>query len=145
MSKYGMSFVYHNHGYEHIEMGGEIPMDFLIQNTNPDYVQFELDIFWMSAAGANPIEFLKKYPNRFKLLHLKDSSEHFTFNGDGGSPDQWMEAFPKMRDLGDGVFDIATIVKTAKKAGAAHFFLERDRTPTPTATLRNSFNYLKKV
>lgn len=102
MSKYNMKFVYHNHGYEHIEMDGQVPMDYLMQNTNPDFVQFELDIFWMSAAGADPIDYLKKYPNRFMMLHLKDASESFRFSGDGGSPDQWMAGFSKMRDPGMG-------------------------------------------
>ena len=145
MSKYGMQFVYHNHGYEHIEMDGQIPMHFLIQNTNPDFVQFELDIFWMQAAGADPIEFLKTYPNRFRLLHLKDARETFRFSGDGGTPDQWMAGFPKMSDPGDGIFDIAGIIKQARKSGAFHFFLERDLAPDPLNTLKNSFKNLNAM
>lgn len=145
MSKYSMSFVYHNHGYEHKEVDGQIPMHYLIQNTHVDYVKFELDIFWMSAAGADPTEFLTAYPNRFKLLHLKDSSEKFQFAGDGGSPDQWMAVMHKMRDLGEGVFDIPGILEVAEKAGVEHYLLERDRTPQPEATLRNSYDYLMRI
>lgn len=145
MSKYGMKFVYHNHGYEHIEMDGQIPMNFLIENTDPQYVQFELDIFWMSAAGANPVEYLNAYPGRYKLLHIKDASEKVRFSGDGGTPDQWMAAFPKMSDPGDGVFDIEGILNEATKSGVEHFLLERDLAPDPMATLNNSYKYLKEI
>ncbi|MEL6483746.1 MAG: TIM barrel protein, partial [Bacteroidota bacterium] len=94
MSKYGMKFVYHNHGYEHKTFEGETPMDFLLQNTDEAFVQFELDVFWMQAAGANPIDYLKAYPNRFKLLHLKDAKEPFRFAGDGTTPEEWIQGFP---------------------------------------------------
>lgn len=145
MSRYGMTFMYHNHGYEHIEMDGEIPMHFMINNTNPDFVSFELDIFWMAAAGADPIEFLDSYPGRYKALHLKDASESFRFSGDGGTPDQWMAVFPKMCDPGNGVFDIPAILSHAEKSGVEHFFLERDLTPEPILTLNNSFSYLSQL
>ena len=139
MRDYGIQFVYHNHGYEHQEMQGEIPMHILLQNTDPNFVKFELDIFWMKAAGADPIEFLKRYPDRFKLMHLKDASEVFRFSGAGDTPEQWMEGFSKMSDPGDGVFDIKAILKQASKSGVQHFYLERDLAPDPIATLKNSF------
>jgi sugar phosphate isomerase/epimerase len=139
MAAYGMAFTYHNHGFEHADMGGVKPMDYLLQNTDPKNVKFELDIFWMSAAGADPKDFLARYPGRFKLLHIKDASEAVRFKGDGGTPDQWMAVFSKMADPGTGVFDIKGILAAAKKSGVEHYFLERDLTPTPEATLKNSF------
>ena len=139
MAGYGMAFTYHNHGFEHAEMGGVKPMDYLLQNTDPKNVKFELDIFWMAAAGADPKDFLARYPGRFKLLHIKDASEPVRFKGDGGTPDQWMAVFSKMANPGTGVFDIPGILKAAKKSGVEHFFLERDLTPTPVETLKNSF------
>ncbi|MEM1327617.1 MAG: sugar phosphate isomerase/epimerase [Bacteroidota bacterium] len=144
-SKYGMKFLYHNHGYEHQEMSGAIPMDFLIENTNPDYVQFELDIFWMAAAGADPIAYLKKYPGRYKALHIKDSSEKFRFAGNGDSPQEWMGGFPKMADPGSGIFDIESIIAAANKNGVDHWFLERDLAPQPEETLQNSYAYLSQL
>ena len=141
-SKAGLSFVYHNHGFEHAPKDGKTLMDTLLSQTDADKVKFELDIFWMTAAGASPVEYLTKYPGRFKLLHLKDASEPIRFSGDGGSPDQWMSLFAKMADPGTGVFDIPAIIDAAKKSGAEHFYLERDLTPTPDETLRNSFVYL---
>ena len=143
MSKYGLTFVYHNHGYEHAPKDGKILMDTLLTQTDPKIVMFELDIFWMTAAGANPVDYLNKYPGRFKLLHLKDASEQVRFSGDGGSPDQWIPLFGKMADPGTGVFDIPGIIDAAKRSGAEHFYLERDLTPSPETTLSNSFAYLK--
>lgn len=145
MSVYGITFVYHNHGFEHVNFNGEMPMDILLKNTDPKYVSFELDIFWMQAAGANPIDYLKKYPGRFKLMHVKDASEHVRFSGDGSTPDQWMAVFSKMADPGTGVFDIKGIVETARQSGTDHFFLERDLTPTPEETLKNSYGYLSQL
>ncbi len=142
LSKAGLTFVYHNHGYEHTPKDGKTLMDTLLLQTDADKVKFELDIFWMTAAGASPIEYLNKYPGRFKLLHLKDASEPIRFSGDGGSSDQWMQLFGKMVDPGSGVFDIPAIIEAAKKSGAEHFYLERDVTPTPEETLGKSFGYL---
>lgn len=145
MSKYGMQLLYHNHGYEHAEKSGKIPLNVLLENTDKNYVQFELDIFWMSAAGADPLEYLNDYPGRFKALHIKDSSEKFRFSGDGSTPQQWMAGFPKMADPGEGVFDIPAILQTGQKNGVDHFFLERDMAPQPKETLKNSYASLRKM
>jgi sugar phosphate isomerase/epimerase len=145
MSKYGASFVYHNHGYEHAEKDGQIPMHYLLKNTDPKFVKFEMDIFWLQAGGGNPIEFLKAYPNRYKLMHIKDASKPVRFSGDGGTPDQWIALFPLMSDPGDGVFELQKIVTQATASGVEHFFLERDLTPTPESTLKNSFKNLSKL
>lgn len=93
MAGYGLTFVYHNHGYEHWAHEGQTPMHILLRDTDPKFVTFEMDIFWMKAGGAEPLEFLKNFPGRFKLLHIKDASEAVRFSGDGGSPDQWMALF----------------------------------------------------
>ncbi len=144
MKPYGMKFVYHNHGYEHVTYDGEMGLDILIKNTDAALVQFELDIFWMKAAGQNPIDYLKKYPNRFKLMHVKDSSVDFRFKGDGSTPEQWMEGFPLMSDPGDGVFDIKGIIEQGRESGVEHFFLERDLAPEPEKTIKNSYSTLRK-
>ncbi|WP_350286564.1 sugar phosphate isomerase/epimerase family protein [uncultured Croceitalea sp.] len=145
MAKYDIRFVYHNHGYEHMELDGQIPMDYLLQQTHADHVKFELDIFWMQAAGANPIDYLKKYPKHYKLLHIKDAAQEFRFSGDGQTPDQWMAGFPLMSDPGDGIYDIKGIIEQAKKAGVDHYYLERDIAPNPEETLKNSYKNLKAL
>ncbi len=144
MSAYDMKFVYHNHGYEHIIYEGQMGLDILLSETDPELVQFELDVFWMKAAGQDPIAYLNKYPGRFKLMHLKDSATEFRFSRDGSTPDQWMAGFPQMSDPGEGVYNIEEMIKTGLASGVDHFFLERDLAPEPQQTLQNSFNYLSK-
>ena len=143
MAKHGLTFAYHNHGYEHAPKDGKTLMDTLLDQTDAKNVKFELDIFWMTAAGANPIEYLNKYPGRFKLMHLKDAREPVRFSGDGGNAEQWVPLFGKMADPGTGVLEIPAIIAAAKKSGVEHFYVERDLTPTPDQTLNNSFAYLK--
>ncbi|MBY0434723.1 MAG: sugar phosphate isomerase/epimerase [Cyclobacteriaceae bacterium] len=145
MSKYGITFTYHNHGYEHALKDGMVPMDVLLTETDKRYVAFELDIFWMKAGGGEPVEYFKKYPDRYKLMHIKDAKEPVRFAGDGGSSDQWIALFPKMTDPGTGVFNLKEMIATAEKSGVQHFFLERDLTPDPKTTLNSSFGYLSGV
>ena len=145
MNEFGISFVYHNHGYEHAIKDGQVPMDILITNTDPDVVKFELDIFWMQAAGASPVEYLEKYPDRYKLMHVKDAAERVRFAGDGSTVEEWMALFPKMADPGSGVFNIKKIVDAGTQSGVEHFFLERDLAPDPIATLKNSYQYLSTI
>lgn len=145
MNEFGISFVYHNHGYEHAVKDGQVPMDILITNTDPDVVKFELDIFWMQAAGASPVDYLKKYPGRYKLMHVKDAAENVRFTGDGNTAEEWMALFPKMADPGTGVFNIKEIVEAGIQSGVEHFFLERDLAPDPMTTLKNSYQYLNTI
>ncbi|GAB5476151.1 MAG: sugar phosphate isomerase/epimerase [Maribacter sp.] len=145
MKAHSMKFAYHNHGYEHIAFDGEMGLDILLNNTDPEFVQFELDIFWMKAAGQEPIDYLKKYPNRFKMMHVKDAAKKFRFKGDGSTPDQWMEGFPLMSDPGDGIFDIQAMIEQGIASGVEHFYLERDMAPEPEQTLKNSIDKLNKM
>jgi sugar phosphate isomerase/epimerase len=140
-----MTFTYHNHGFEHAPLEGQVPMDVLLKESDPDHVKFELDIFWMKAAGAEPIDYLKNYPGRFKLMHVKDATESVRFSGDGGSSDQWMALFPKITDPGAGVFNIREIVSQAVRSGVEHFYVEHDLTKDPTLTLKRSFEFLSRI
>lgn len=142
LARYGLVFTYHNHGYEHAPKDGAVPMDVLLQQTNARYVAFEMDIFWLTAGGGSPVEFLTQYPGRFQLMHVKDAAQPIRFAGDGGTPDQWIALFPKMADPGSGVFDLKAIIATGRAQGVKHFYLERDLTPDPDRTLRNSYAYL---
>jgi sugar phosphate isomerase/epimerase len=145
LSAEGMQFGYHNHGYEHLTMDGRVPLDYLLEHTDPERVVFELDIFWMTAAGADPIDYLERYPGRFRMIHLKDARQPFRFSGDGQTPDQWFAGFPLMADPGEGVLDVAKIVAAAEASGVHHYYLERDLAPEPEATLRNSYGKLVEM
>lgn len=71
----GMKFGYHNHDFEFVDIEGQLMYDYMIQNTDPDKVLFEMDVYWVMRAGKSPVEYFEKYPGRFKVLHLKDHKE----------------------------------------------------------------------
>ena len=76
--KNGLRFAYHNHDYSFVPMDGIVPQDLMMKSTNPDTVDFEMDIYWTVAAGVDPIAYMKKFPNRFKLVHVKDLAKTAT-------------------------------------------------------------------
>ena len=143
--KAGSKFAYHNHGYGLHEMEGQIPLNVLLDRTDPDLVFFEMDIFWTAAGGVDPVTYLENYPNRYHLMHVKDMKEKVRFSGDGGDPSQWIELFPYMTTAGNGALDIKTIIDKGKKAGVRHFFVEQDMAAEPEVALKKSFDYLKSL
>ena len=145
MEKLGLKFLYHNHGYGLVEMDGEIPFKVLLERTDPNLVVLEMDVYWLTAGRADPISYLDEYPDRFRLMHIKDMTELVHFAGDGGDPAQWIELFPHIADAGDGVLDLAGIITRARQAGVEHFYLERDLAPDADQTLEGSFRYLSSL
>lgn len=141
----GLKFAYHNHGYGLQEMQGQIPLKVILQRTDPGLVFLEMDIYWTTAGGADPVAYLKEYPSRYKMLHMKDMKERRRFKGDGGDPGQWMELFPYMTAVGDGVIDIKGIVAQAHRSGVEHYFVEQDMVTDPRVALRRSADYLLKL
>ena len=140
-----LKFGYHNHGYGLSDMEGQIPLQYLIENTDPEWVFLEMDVFWTTAGRADPIEYLTKYPDRYHLMHVKDMKELRTFSGDGGDPGQWMELFPAMCSAGDGVIELDKIIPTAIKSGVKHFMVEQDMVREPHIALQRSADYLKSL
>lgn len=143
--KAGLKFAYHNHGYGLSEMNGEIPMQIILNQTNPDLVFFELDIFWTTAGGADPKAYLEAYPGRYHLMHIKDMKEKVRFSGDGGDPSQWIELFPHMTTAADGILDLQNIISAGLKNGVKHFFVEQDMVAQPEIALKKSIDYLKSI
>lgn len=141
----GIRFAYHNHGYGLQGVNGQIPFQIILDNTDSDLVFFEMDVFWTIAGKADPVEYLKKYPNRFKLMHLKDMSKKVQFSGDGGNPNQWQELFPFLVSVGDGILNFKEIIDVAKKSGVKHFYVEQDVVANPEIALQKSVDYLKSI
>ena len=71
----GMLFGYHNHSHEFNKVEDKVIYDFMLENTNPEYVFFEMDVYWAVMGHAAPVEYFKKYPGRFTMLHIKDYRE----------------------------------------------------------------------
>lgn len=143
--KHGLTFFYHNHGYGHQPKEGTVPFSYILENTDPETVKMQMDVFWFTAAGVDPIAMLENNPGRFPLLHLKDMSEMKTFQGAGETMQEWMELFPYLADAGTGALPLEEIIQSAKNSGAKHFFLEKDMTPEPKSALQNSYNFLSNL
>jgi sugar phosphate isomerase/epimerase len=141
----GLRFAYHNHGYGLQEMQGQVPLKLILEHTDRQLVFLEMDIYWMTAGGGDPVEYLRAYPGRYRMMHLKDMQKLMHFKGDGGDPAQWIELFPNMTTVGDGVLDIKSIVAQAHKSKVEHLFVEQDMVENPKVALQRSIDYLKKL
>jgi len=84
--KSGIRFAFHNHGNGLKEMDGKIPLELIIEQTDPKAVYLQMDIYWTTAGGIEPAALLDKYPGRYRLIHLKDMKKQARFSGDGGDP-----------------------------------------------------------
>lgn len=139
---HGIRFAYHNHGYGLSPMDGEIPLHLLLERTDPALVAMQLDIYWNTAGGGDPLAYLADYPGRFRLMHIKDMTEKITPPDDMNNPQAWIGLFPFIADAGDGIFDLTAIVRQGLQSGTEHFFLERDLAPNAEETLRHSYAHL---
>jgi sugar phosphate isomerase/epimerase len=118
----GLQYVYHNHDAEFADLGSAgIGFDFLLRETDPELVKFEIDCGWMVFAGRNPIDYFKKYPNRFPLIHVKDFVAAPDKSAATGGPAPMLGA-----ELGHGVIDYKPIFAVAKNAGLKHYFVEQE-------------------
>lgn len=136
----GLMLCYHNHAFEFEPMSGTTPMQVLLEETKPNLVGLELDMFWVSVAGHDPVALLKQQKGRVPLMHLKDKAKE--------TPVQFNERVPKtaFREVGSGSLDVAAILKAAQQAGVKHYFVEQDQTPgDPVTSLRKSFEYLHGI
>ncbi len=141
----GVRFAYHNHGYGIAPVGGKVPLEMMLDATDPARVFLELDTYWTLAGGADPKDYLNRYKGRFKMMHLKDMKGTHRFAGDGGNAAQWIEMFPHLTYLGDGSADMKGIIETGRKTGVDHFFVEQDRAEDVVFAIGKSADYLKKA
>ena len=70
--EYGLKLGYHNHAHEYELCEGKVKWEYMIENTDPESVFFQMDVYWTTRGGKDPVEYLKKYPNRIQMLHIKD-------------------------------------------------------------------------
>ena len=124
-----IQFAYHNHDFEFVPMTGAIGFDVLLAETDPKLVQFEMDLYWITKAGKDPLAYFAKWPGRFPLLHIKDMAP------DGG-----------FADLGTGTIDFARSFRRASQGGVKHYFYEQDVTPgSPFDSAKVGYEYLKSL
>lgn len=140
--KAGIRFTYHNHGYGISPVDGKVPLEIILDGTDPGLVYLEMDLYWTIAGGADPLAYLEKYKHRYRCMHVKDMSKAVRFEGDGGNAQQWIALFPYMTSAGSGVIDLKTILTKAKASGVEHFFVEQDMVADPDVSLKKSIVYL---
>lgn len=136
----GLEFAYHNHAFEFEGEPGKRPIDVFLQTLDPKLVGIEMDVFWVSVAGNDPIEWLHKLKGRVPLVHLKDKAKDFPTRYNEGVPPE------TFKEVGNGGLDFGRIIPTAQAAGVKHFFVEQDRTPgDPVASLSESYKHIREL
>lgn len=136
----GLSLCYHNHAFEFEPMDGTTRFQLLLDTLDPKLVGFEVDCFWVSVAGHDPVDIIKQAGGRVHLLHLKDKAQ--------GTPVLYKESVPgsTFKEVGHGVLDWPAILRAAESAKVQHYFVEQDQTPgDPVESLRQSFEYISKL
>ena len=130
--KAGLQLLYHNHNLEFKKDDkGYVIYDYLLEHTNPDYVNFQMDLYWITKAGADPISYFEKYPGRFKIWHVKDMDDQGRF-----------------APVGKGHIDFAKILAKKDLAGMKYYMVEQDRTfggMTPLEAIKISHKGLKDI
>ena len=134
--KSGLRFAFHNHDFSFRLLEGQYAQDVLINNTDPSLVDFEMDMYWVVAAGQDIETWLKKYKNRFRLCHVKDRSK--TPGTDNGK---------NSVDLGTGNINYPKILKTARANGVQYFIVEQEyfEGTTPMKAAEADAAYMKKL
>lgn len=138
-AKMGLKVGYHNHAFEFTKYGKFTGFEILLENMDPEKTFLELDIFWAKVAGNDPAALIRKYPKHIKLLHLKDVRVN---TPETREENVAPEAF---KPLGEGVIDLAEVLKAAKGIGVAYSFVEQDQAEDPLAALKASYDYLQKM
>lgn len=129
----GIKFAYHNHAYTFEEMEGEIPQAVLMDETDPNLVEYQMDIYWVVAGGADPSEWIRRYSNRFTLSHVKDYGYN---NGNAESV-----------VLGTGNIDFASVLQTGRENGMIYNLVEQEAYTgtTPIDAVRLNAEYMKEL
>ncbi|WP_417444094.1 sugar phosphate isomerase/epimerase family protein [Joostella sp.] len=132
VNKSGLKFGYHNHDYTFKPLEGKLPQDYLLENTDPTNVMFELDLCWIDVAGVNTIDHLEKYGDRYELCHIKD---YKIVNGK-----------PHQNDLGKGNVDIEKTLTAALKSNIKYFIVEQEEYPNSSLeSLKYDAKYMKSL
>jgi len=121
MKQHGIQFGYHNHNFEFAKVEGKTPYyDVFMKELDKDLVTMELDLFWATKAGQNPVEMFKKYPGRFQLFHMKDMyTKEAPF---------YIPSTKDFAPVGAGIINFKEILAAKKFAGLKYMFVEQDWT-----------------
>ena len=134
----GIMFCYHNHGFEFQPYENGTLFDYLVKETNPEHVGYEMDVTWTYLPGQDPAVLLAKYPKRFRLIHLKDVQKGVARSDKGSMANEQSVV------LGTGQIDWPAVLKAARKSSIAHFYIE-DESKAAEQQVPQSLAYLKSL
>ncbi len=138
--KHDVLLCYHNHAFEFEPMGGSTPFDVMVERFDPTVAAFEIDVFWVTVAGHDPVEVIRQLDGRAPLLHLKDLA--------AGAEVRYNQDVPRdlFMEVGAGIVDFAAVLRQASASGVRHLFVEQDHTPADQVdSLRQSYDYLRSL
>lgn len=138
----GLQLGYHNHAIDLKTFGNQSALEILIDSTDPDLVVFEMDCGHVIHAGADPIAYLRKYPKRIQLLHLKDLKPGYGISASIDTEEKDTNA-----ELGAGVIDWKALFRVAARGNIKHYFVEHEGAMAhpPLESVANSLKYLKTL
>jgi len=143
--KAGIQFAYHNHNFEFApreDLGGKLPYDFLLESCDPKLVKMEMDLCWISSTGKDPLDYFRRYPGRFPMVHVKGLKKV----PDAGAAAPIDRVLPDITDVGhEDVVDWKRIFAHAREAGIQHYFVEHDVPKQPFDSLKASHDYLAQL
>lgn len=129
--EFGIKFAFHNHDKEFVPVEGyDWGYEAILENTDPELVDMQLDLYWIVKGGADPLVLFDRYPGRYKIFHVKDMEN---------------SAEKLYTCPGYGVLDFAGIFAKSKEAGVKYYIVEIDRHPDPMQCVEDSFNYLSRL
>ena len=139
LRNHGLYFCYHNHGFEFWPYGEVTLFDFIVQNTNAEYVSFEMDLLWTLLPGEDPVALLEKYPERFRLMHLKDLRKGVELGDLSGRT-------PVENDvvLGTGQIDFPSVLRAAQNTNIEYYYIE-DESPDVINRVPESLEYITHI
>ncbi|HEY3974609.1 MAG TPA: sugar phosphate isomerase/epimerase [Candidatus Sulfotelmatobacter sp.] len=140
----GIQFAYHNHWFEFLSTNGVRPYDVLLKDCDANLVKMEMDLCWITAAGADPIKYFKMYPGRFPLVHVKDLKKMPAITT--GGPQNFGDTVD-LTEVGSGLINWKALFQGADKAGAGIkiYIVEHDHPKMPFESIATSYQYLEKL
>lgn len=149
LKEQGLELYYHNHHVEFAKYDGKYIMDIMAEESDPEYLGFELDVHWLQRGGVNPLEWIKKLEGRTKIIHIKDYRISQTLDLSGGMEGimRSMADMVQFAEIGEGNLDMKAVIDLAGETGVEHIFIEQDDTygRDPFESLEISANNLRKL
>ena len=138
--QHGMRFAFHNHNYEFQDLKGTTGFDILVKETDPELVWLEMDTYWITQAGRDPVLLLNQLGKRVRLLHLKDRKADFPTS-------QVLDASAQhFTEVGNGTIQWRALLALAQRLGIEHYYVEQDESDkSPMDSLKISYTFLHKM